>query len=100
MYSFINCFSITSLVSNHASYAPVKLHCPIPPPRAPRGHHFFGGCPGVLITLFLPCPALDKHSNHSFFQCPAFFITHIFPLTLGQPRGEEVEQLDRRFSMV
>ena len=43
----------------------------LPPPGHPRGHHFFGGCPGLLITLFFPCPALYKHSNHSFFQCPA-----------------------------
>ena len=46
------------------------------------------GCPGLLITLFLPCLALYKHSNHSFYQCPLpFFITQTFPLTPGLPRG-------------
>ena len=54
-------------------YAPVKLFCPHPPPGYPRGHHFFLGCPDVLVTLFLPCPTLYKHSNYSFFQCPALF---------------------------
>ena len=49
---------------------------PIPPgtPGQPRGHYFFFGCPGPLITIFLP-------------SCPALFITHIFHLTLGLPGG-------------
>ena len=55
------------------------------------------GCPGLLITLFLPCLALYKHSNHSFYQCPLpFFITQTFPLTPGLPRGGGGGQFDRR----
>ena len=43
------------------------------PPR----RHFFLGCPGLLITLFLPYPALINHFNHIIFQCPAlFYHTH------------------------
>ena len=54
-----------------------KCSAPIP--------QLFFGCPGLLITTFLPCPALCKHYNHSFFKCPALFITYIFPLTPGLP---------------
>ena len=51
-----------------------RLNCSSPiPPGHPWGHHFFVGCPGIFITLFLPCPALYKHYNHSFFQCPTLF---------------------------
>ena len=81
--------------------APVKLSC-THPPWHPRGHHFFG-CPGLLITFFLPCPALINHFNPFIFQCPAlfftpfssappFFMTHIFLLT----GGVGSEQFDRR----
>ena len=61
-----------------------RSNCSAPnPPGHPRDITFF--CyPGVLITLFLPCPALYKHSNHSFFQCPAHFLSHKFFLW---PRG-------------
>ena len=69
-------------------YAPVKLFCP----HLPREHHFFGSCPGLLITIFLPCSVLIKHFLSfssallfftSFSSAPPFFIRHIFPLTLG-----------------
>ena len=74
-------------------HAPVKLFCPHPPPRATPENHFFGGCPGLFITSFLPCPALINHFNllilecppsfHFLFQCPAlFYHTIIFPMTL------------------
>ena len=75
------------------TYAPIKLFYSHPP----RGHHFFGGCPGLFITLFLPSPTLINHFNpfifecpslfHFIFQCPALFITHILTLTPGLPRG-------------
>ena len=67
---------------------------PIPP-----GHHFFLGCPGLLITLLLPCPALCKHSDHSFFSAQPLFITLLFSLTKGLPReGMGAEKFDRRIS--
>ena len=60
------------------------------------GHHFSGGCPGLLITLFLPCPTLYIHSNHYFFQCPApFYHTH-FSSDPGAGMG--AEQFDRRIT--
>ena len=69
------------------------------PPGTPGGITFFG-CPGLLIATFLPCPALYKHSKHSFFQCPALFITHLVPLTTGLPRrgGMWAEQFDWRMN--
>ena len=71
-----------------------------PSPRAPPGTSLFRVCPGPLITLFLPCLALYKHSNYSFVQCPALFITYIFPLTPGRPGGGMgAEQFDRRISL-
>ena len=69
-------YKIRKAVSICGCNAPVKWFCPHPP-RHPRGHHFLGACPCLLITLFFPCPSLYKHSNHSFFQCPAlFYHTH------------------------
>ena len=63
----------------------------------PRGHLFFGGCPGVLITLFLPCPALYKRFNHSFFQSPALFHhTHFSSDPGAATGGMGAEQFDRR----
>ena len=67
------------------------------------GYITFFGCPGLLITFFLPCPALINHFNPFIFQCPAlfftpfssappFFMTHIFLLT----GGVGSEQFDRR----
>ena len=65
-----------------------NFSAPIPPPGHPRGHHFLGGCPGLLITLFSPCPALYKHSNHSFFQCPALiYHTHFSSDPVADPGG-------------
>ena len=61
---------------------------PIPLPGQPRGHHFFGGCPGLLIALFFPCPTLYKHSSHSFFQCPALiYHTHFSSDPRAAPGG-------------
>ena len=74
----------------------------------PRGHHFFG-CPGLLITLFLPCPVLMNPFNCCIFQChtpfsphfsvPRPFLSNTFFLW---PRGCPVEmgakQFDRRIS--
>ena len=53
---------------------------PIPPGHPPRTSLFLG-YPDLLIILFLPCPALYKHWNHSFFSTTPFFISHIFALT-------------------
>ena len=63
---------------------------------APPAHHFFG-CPGLLITFYLLCPALFNYFNPFIFQCLAlfslhfpvpcpFFLTHIFLLIPGLPR--------------
>ena len=69
--------------------ASVNLFCPHPPPGHPLGHYFFRGCPGLLITLFLPCPVPYKHCNHSFFQCPALiYHTHISSDPGAAPGGE------------
>ena len=46
------------------------------PSGPPRGNHFFFGCPGLLITLFLPCPVLINHFSSFIFQCPALFSLH------------------------
>ena len=67
-----------------------------PPPLGTPGDITFLGCPGVLITLFLPCPALYKHSNHSFFQCPAlFYHTNVSSDPEAAPRGMGAEQFDQ-----
>ena len=72
-----------------------------PPPGQPRRHHFFGGCPGLLITLFFPCPALYKHSNHSFFQCHALiYHTHFSSHLKAFPGGMGAEQFDRRIKTI
>ena len=88
-------------------YGPVKLFCPHPP-GTPVDITFFGGCPGLFITLFLPYPSLIIHFYlfifecsalfHFIFECPAlFYHTHTFPLTPGLPRGGiGAEQFDRR----
>ena len=82
------------------------MFCPNPSGH-PRGYHLFRGCLGVLITLFLPCPALINHIYFFIFQCPpfftpfssaqSFFIANICPLTPGL-HGEMAEQFDRRTS--
>ena len=65
-----------------------RSNCSAPIPRAPPGTSLFGGCPGLLITLFFPCPALYKHSNHSFFQCHALiYHTHFSSDPGAAPRG-------------
>ena len=48
---------------------------------------FFFSCPGLLITTFLPCPALYKHYNHTFFKCPALFYHLDFFSDPGAARG-------------
>ena len=78
--------------------APVKLFCSHLP-RQPRGHYFFGGCPGFHITLSFPCLALFKHSNHSFSQCPALiYHTHFSSDPGDAPEGMGAEQFDRRIT--
>ena len=64
-----------------------QIVLPPPPSRVPPGTSLFWRLPRSLNTLFFPCSALHEHSNQSFFQCPPFFITHIFPSTPGQPLG-------------
>ena len=72
-----------------------RSNCSAPiPPGHPRVHHFFGDCPGLFITLFLPCPALINHFNPFIFHCsfpfsprfpvPRPFLSHTFFLW---PRG-------------
>ena len=70
---------------------PVKLFCPLPP-----GTSLFFGCPGLLITIFFPCPALYKYSNHSFFQCPALIYHTHFSSDPEVARGMGAEQFDQR----
>ena len=60
---------------------------PIPPPPGTPGTSLFFGFPGLLITTFLPCLALYKHSNHSFFKCPALFNHLHFSSDLGAAPG-------------
>ena len=92
----------------HPIYAPVKLFCPHPP-GYPRGHHFLGGCPGLFITLFLPCATLINHFNPLILECLALFSLH-FPVPRpflshkcflwprGCPGGIGAEQFDRRIT--
>ena len=78
--------------------APVKLFRPHPPGH-PQGHHFFKGCPGLLITLFIPCPALYINTLISlFFKCPALIHhTHFSSNPRASPEGEMgAEQFDQR----
>ena len=74
-----------------------RSNCSAPIPRAPRGHHFFRGRLCLLITLFLLCPALYIHSNHSFLQRPALtYHTHFSSDPGAAPGGMGAEQFDRR----
>ena len=47
---------------------------PIPPDN-PLGITFFG-CPGLFITISLPCLALINHYNSFILQCPALLSLH------------------------
>ena len=78
-----------------------RSNCSVPIPLGhSRGHHFFESCPGLLITLFLACPALYKHSNLSFFECPAiFYQTHFLSDPGVAPGGMGAEQFDRRITL-
>ena len=55
-----------------------RSNCSDPtPPRSPSGTSlFWGGCPGLFITLFLPCLALINHLSPFIFKCPALFSLH------------------------
>ena len=66
---------------------------PIPP-----GHQFFLAAP-VLLSLyfFLASPYINTLIT-LFCSAPPFFITHIFPLTPGQPGGMGANQFDRRIT--
>ena len=47
----------------------------------------------------MPCPALYKHSNHTFFKCPAlFYHLHFSSDPRAAPGGMGAEQFDRRIS--
>ena len=76
-----------------------RLNCSaLIPPGTPRGHHFFGGCPGLFITLFLLSPALINHFNLFIFECPALsslqfrvprpFLSHTLSSDPGAARGD------------
>ena len=71
--------------------------------------NFWGDCPGLLITLVLPCPALSNHLSpsfsdaHPFFtlfsSAPPFFITqHFSSDPRAAPGGMGAEQFDRRIN--
>ena len=62
-----------------------NFSAPIPPGHP--GDVTFLLLPQVLITLIFTCPALYNHQNHPFSSAPPFFITRIFSLTPGLPRG-------------
>ena len=46
------------------------------PPGTQETWLFFG-CPSLLITLYLPCPALIDHFNPIIFQCLALCALHL-----------------------
>ena len=66
-----------------------QSNCSVPnPPRQPRGHHFFGGCPGLLSLHFSLVPPYINTIITLFSSAPPLFITHIFCLTQGLPQGD------------
>ena len=65
--------------------------------RAPTGTSLLFCCPSLLITTFLPCLALYKHYNHSFFKCPALFNHLHFSSDPGTAPGG---QFDGRISKI
>ena len=75
-----------------------RSNCSAPIPTGILMYITFFGCPGFLITFFLPYPALIYHFNPFIFQCSALFftpffsvppylMTHSFLLTPGPPGG-------------
>ena len=87
-----------------------RSNCSAPIPTCtPRDIIFLGGCPGLFITLFLPCPALIDHFNPLILECLALFLLH-FPVPRpflshkcflwprGCPGGIGAEQFDRRIT--
>ena len=68
-------------------YALVKLFCPISP-RHPRGHYLFFVA-SVSLTSHVTTFALYKHSNYSFFKCPALFYHLHFYSDPGAAPGED-----------
>ena len=50
-------------------------------------------CPGLFITLFLPCLSLINNFNPSIFQCPALFYHTNFSSDPGAARGIDLNKL-------
>ena len=49
-------------------------------PIPPRAHHFFFGCLSLLITLFLPWPALINYCKWLQFSVPRPFLSYTLSL--------------------
>ena len=71
------------------------------PPGHPLATLLFGGLPRSPYHFTLPLPALYKHSNHPFFQCPALiYHTNFSSDPEAAPGGGMgAEQFDRRISL-
>ena len=105
---FLTYVNAIEFAGSFVYYALVKLFYPHPLGH-PWKHHSFIGRHALLITLFLPCPALIDHFNfsifhcpallHLVFQCPAFFYYIHFPPDLGDARGIGEEQFDWRMRL-
>ena len=57
------------------------------PPGAPRDITFWGAAPVSLSFYFSLAPSYINSLITLFFSAPPLFITHIFRLTPGLPRG-------------
>ena len=76
-----------------------RSNCSAPIPLL--GTSLFLCCPGLFITSFFPCPALNDHENHPFFECPALFYHTHFSSDPGAVPGLSrgvmgAEKFDRR----
>ena len=91
---------LSSIGSDVRHYAPVKLFYPNPPPGTPGDITFLGVAPVSLSLHFCLAQPYINTLITFFSSAPPLFITHIFPLSPGLPRGMGAEQFDRRITLL
>ena len=70
-----------------------QSNCSDPIPLGTHGDITFFGCPGLLITLYLPCPSLLNHFKRFIFQCQVLHYHAHFSSDPGSARGDGLETI-------